>query len=311
MSSERSAPAPTVGGQAVLEGVMMRGASSWAVAVRRPGGSVEVSTVPFVSVLARSRVLRLPVVRGAVALGESMGIGLRALRLSIGDEQELSRRTWAGTVALSLALSVALFFLMPAALTRLSGVAGAGGVAFVVAEKLVRVGVFLGYLWLVSRLRDLQRLFAYHGAEHKAIACLEAGLPLTPAAAAGCPRLHPRCGTSFLLLVMVIGVVVFAPLGSPSWPVLLASRVVGIPLVAGLAYEAIRWFGRCPSHPVARVLMWPGLQLQRLTTREPSPDQLEVALAALRAVLPPAGTPNVPESRHMRDAGTFAAAQAA
>jgi len=280
----------TVGGQAVLEGVMMRGASTWAVAVRRPDASIDVRTFPLSCGLARHRVQRLPVVRGAVALFASLGIGLRAMRIStdvaLGEvDQPVSRGTWAGTVVAGLALAVGLFFLLPAALTSLSGVGAGSGVAFVVAEKLVRLTVFLVYLGLVSRLPHLQRVFAYHGAEHKVISCFEAGLPLTPERAQRFSRLHPRCGTSFLLVVMVVAIVVFAPLGSPSWPVLIASRVIGIPLIAGLAFEAIRWLARHPARRSVRVLMWPGLQLQRLTTREPDLSQLAVAIAALDAVL--------------------------
>lgn len=285
--ARRDAP---IGGQAVLEGVMMRGVSTWAVAVRRPDETIAVESFPLVSVLRRHRVLRLPVIRGAVALFESLAIGLRALGISANaqvpeGEKDLSGATWAGTVVLALSLSVGLFFLLPAALTNLSGAGEDNGVVFVVVEKVIRIGIFLGYLWLVSRMRDLQRVFQYHGAEHKTISCYEAGLQLTPENAQRFSRLHPRCGTSFLLIVMIVAVVVFAPLGSPSWPVLIASRVIGIPIVAGLAFEAIKWFGRNRTRRWARVLMWPGLQLQRLTTREPSLAQIAVAIAALEAVL--------------------------
>jgi uncharacterized protein YqhQ len=285
--ARRDAP---IGGQAVLEGVMMRGVSTWAVAVRRPDETIAVESFPLVSVLRRHRVLRLPVIRGAVALFESLAIGLRALGISANaqvpeGEKDISGATWAGTVVLALSLSVGLFFLLPAALTNLSGAGEDNGVVFVVVEKVIRIGIFLGYLWLVSRMRDLQRVFQYHGAEHKTISCYEAGLPLTPENAQRFSRLHPRCGTSFLLIVMIVAVVVFAPLGSPSWPVLIASRVIGIPIVAGLAFEAIKWFGRNRTRRWARVLMWPGLQLQRLTTREPSLAQIAVAIAALEAVL--------------------------
>ena len=230
-----------VGGQAVLEGVMMRGVSTWAVAERLPDATIDVQTFPLESVLRRHRLLRLPVVRGAVALVESLGIGLKAMGISanatMGEEgEELSRATWVGTVVAALSLSVGLFFLLPAALTSLSGAGEDSGVVFVVVEKLVRITIFLTYLWLVSRLGHLQRVFQYHGAEHKTISCYEAGLTLTPHNAQRFSRLHPRCGTSFMVLVMVIAIVVFAPLGSPSWPVLIASRVIGIPLIAGLAF---------------------------------------------------------------------------
>jgi uncharacterized protein YqhQ len=156
---------------------------------------------------------------------------------------------------------------------------------FVVIEKLVRIAIFLGYLWLISRMKDLQRVFQYHGAEHKTISCYEAGVELKPENAQQFSRLHPRCGTSFLLLVMVVAIVVFAPLGKLPLPWLLTSRVLGIPIVAGLAFELIKWFGRNRTKRWARVLMWPGMQLQRLTTREPDLSQLAVAIAALEAVL--------------------------
>lgn len=270
---------------------MMRGVRTWAVAVRRPDGTIAVEAFPFSSVLQRHRVLRLPIVRGAVALVESMGTGLRALRLSAelsgqapeGETATVTRREWAIAVAGGLGLAVGLFFLLPAFLTSLAG--PDGGLTFVVAEKVVRLAIFLAYIVLVSRLSHLQRLFALHGAEHQTIAAYEAGGPLTPEVAARQSRLHPRCGTSFLLLVMVIAVVVFAPLGKLPLGWLLLSRVVGIPLVAGLSFEAIKWMGRHRTLGLARALSWPGLQLQRLTTRTPDPAQLAVAIAALEAVL--------------------------
>jgi uncharacterized protein YqhQ len=296
VSADRDLP---IGGQAVLEGVMMRGVSTWAVAVRkRPPddapegtlGEIEVTSEPLVSVLKKHRTLRLPVIRGVVALFESLRIGFRALAISANaqldeDEQEIGGGTWAGTVAFSIALAIGLFFLLPATLTNLMADRIPGSVLFVVIEKLIRISIFLGYLWLISRMKDLQRVFQYHGAEHKVISCHEAGMPLTPENAARFSRLHPRCGTSFLLIVMIVAIFVFAPLGKPDWPVLLASRVIGIPLVAGLAFEVIKLFGRNRRKRWARILMWPGLQLQKLTTRDPDLDQLAVSIAALEAVL--------------------------
>jgi len=307
LMAERDAP---VGGQAVLEGVMMRGISTWAVAVRRPTadeladgeldpragahGEIEVQTFPFTSVLARKRWLRLPLIRGVVALVESMKIGFKALEIAAnaqlppdeqGDRDEIGKGTWAGTVALAMGLAVGLFFLLPVALTSLIKGQLGGSIMFVVVEKLIRITIFLSYLVLLSRLPDLRRVFEYHGAEHKTIACYEAGLPLTPENASRYSRLHPRCGTSFLLIVMVVAIFVFAPLGTPAWYWLFLSRIVGIPIVAGIAFEAIKWFGRNRNRRWARALMWPGLQLQRLTTREPDFAQLAVAIAALEAVL--------------------------
>jgi uncharacterized protein YqhQ len=304
LAAVRDAP---VGGQAVLEGVMMRGVSTWAVAVRAPApaqvadgrrmdsgeaalGDIRVQSFPLVSALKRHRCLRWPIIRGVVALGESLRIGLSALNISAnaqlpdGDE-EISTGTWAGTVVLALALAIGLFFLFPLAITGLFRDALPHSVAFVVVEKLIRISTFLLYLWAISRLRDLQRVFQYHGAEHKTISCHEAGLPLTPENAQRFSRLHPRCGTSFMLIVMIVAVVVFAPLGTPAWYWLVASRIVGIPLVAGLAFEVIKWFGRNRSKRWVRALMMPGMKLQLLTTREPDLGQLAVAIAALEAVL--------------------------
>src|ERR687893_1419533 len=296
-----------IGGQAVLEGVMMRGVSTWAVAVRVPSpeqvadghelepdepalGEIEIHPEPLVSWTRRHRALRLPVIRGVVALVESLKIGYRALAISANAQleeegKEIGGKTWAGTVALSLAFGIGLFFLLPAGITSLFGDALPNSLVFVIIEKVIRIGVFLGYIWLISRMKDLQRVFAYHGAEHKTISCYEAGLPLTPENAQDFSRLHPRCGTSFLLIVMIVAIVVFAPLGTPAWYILLASRVIGIPLVAGLSFEVLKLFGRKRDRAWARALMWPGLQLQRLTTREPDDDQVEVGIAALEAVL--------------------------
>jgi len=306
---EAAADAP-IGGQAVLEGVMMRGISTWAVAVRKPSaeqliaggstskegakGEIEVTSEPLVSWTKRHRLLRLPVVRGVVALAESLKIGFRALGISAnaqappdedGKPTEIGGGAWVGTIAFALLFAVGLFFLLPAGLTNIFRDEIPNSVAFVVIEKLVRVTIFLAYLWLISRMADLQRVFEYHGAEHKTISCYEAGQPLTPENAQQFSRFHPRCGTSFLLLVMIVAIVVFAPLGKLDWQWLFVSRVVGIPIVAGLAFELIKWFGKNRTKSWARVLMWPGMQLQRLTTREPDLSQLAVAIAALGAVL--------------------------
>jgi uncharacterized protein YqhQ len=308
LMAQRDAP---VGGQAVLEGVMMRGVSTWAVAVRKPSaeqlaseerldpregaqGEIEVRSFPLVSILKKHRWMRLPVVRGVFALWESLRIGFRALNISAnaqlppgeqGEDEEIGKGTWAGTVVFAVALAIGLFFLLPVGITSLFKDSLPNSVVFVLVEKAIRITIFLGYLVLISRLPDLRRVFEYHGAEHKTIACFEGGEPLTPENAQRYSRLHPRCGTSFLLIVMIVAIFVFAPLGTPAWYILFPSRVVGIPLVAGIAFEAIKWFGRNRNKRWARVLMWPGLQLQRLTTREPDLSQLAVAIAAMEAVL--------------------------
>jgi uncharacterized protein YqhQ len=182
-------------------------------------------------------------------------------------------------------MAVGLFFLLPVGLTSLARDQLPNSLVFVLVEKVVRITIFLLYLWAVSRLKELRRVFEYHGAEHKTISCYEAGLELTPSNAQRFSRLHPRCGTSFMLVVMVVAVFVFAPLGTPAWYWLFASRIVGIPLVAGLAFEVIKWMGRNRTKRWARALMAPGMKLQLLTTREPDLDQLAVAIAALGAVL--------------------------
>jgi uncharacterized protein YqhQ len=297
-----------IGGQAVLEGVMMRGVSTWAVAVRKPTpeqlhdahghldpttpalGEIEVVSEPLVSWIKRHKLLRLPLVRGVVALAESLKIGFRALGISANaqvedEDEEIGSGTWIGTVVFSVVLAVGLFFIVPVALANLMKGFLPGSLVFVLVEKVIRISIFLVYLWLISRMRDLQRVFEYHGAEHKTISCYEAGLPLTPENAQRFSRLHPRCGTSFLLIVMVVAIVVFAPIGTPAWYWLFVSRVLGIPLVAGLAFELIKLFGKHRDKRWAQILMWPGMQLQKLTTREPDLSQLAVAIAALDAVL--------------------------
>jgi uncharacterized protein YqhQ len=321
LNAQRDAP---VGGQAVLEGVMMRGVSNWAVAVRKPTaeqlgegerspeeaalGEIEVSTFPLVSALSRHRALRLPIVRGVVALGGSLMIGFRALEISAnaqlpveesgdgeaeangeeGEEregQEIPRGVWAGTVVVAMVFAIVLFFLIPVGLTSLIKGQLGSSVLFWLVEGLVRTGIFLGYMLLLSRLRDLRRVFEYHGAEHKTISCFEAGLPLTPANCKRFSRLHPRCGTSFLLVVMIVAIFVFAPIGLPAWYWLVATRILGVPVIAGISFELIKFAGRNRRRRWVQAVMWPGLKLQLLTTREPDLDQLAVAIAALEAVL--------------------------
>ncbi len=294
LTASRDAP---VGGQAVLEGVMMRGVSTWAIAVRKPPpvdrrgpGLVAVQSFPLVSWTKRRRVYRWPVIRGVVALAESLAIGLRALGISANaqlpeEEQEISSKAWAGTVFVALAFAIGVFFVAPVGLTSLIKGQLGSSVAFWAVEGVVRTAIFLGYLVLLSRLPDLRRVFEYHGAEHKVISCYEASDELTPGRAKLYSRLHPRCGTSFLLIVMIMAIFVFAPIGLPAWWVLVLTRILGVPLIAGLSFEVIKWAGRNRRRRWVQALMYPGLQLQKLTTREPDHDELEVAIAALEAVL--------------------------
>jgi uncharacterized protein YqhQ len=289
--ASRDAP---IGGQAVLEGVMMRGVSTWAVAVRKPDGEIELTSEPLVSWAKRYRILRLPVIRGVVALGESLKIGFRALALSAnaqlgedeaGRKEEIGGWMWGVTIALSIALAIGLFFVVPVGATSLIKDQLGSAVLFWLVEGVLRTAIFIAYIVAISRLPDLRRVFEYHGAEHKTISCYEAGDRLVPARAEVYSRLHPRCGTSFLLIVMVLAIFVFAPIGLPEWYWLVLSRILGIPLIAGLSYEVIKWAGRNRRKRWVRALMWPGLMLQNLTTREPDREQLAVAIAALEAVL--------------------------
>ncbi len=364
--AQRDAP---LGGQAVLEGVMMRGVSNWAVAVRKPYlpfapqaevpidgngegaangseiaaggngrvdmtigadghvdraadenghapvdadeplGEIEITSFQLSSPLRRHRILRLPIVRGVVALGESLAIGFRALSVSAnaqlppaegtgegagegedgeqgGEAQEIPAAVWAGTVILAVVFAIGLFFLVPVGITSLiKGQLGDSSVLFWLIEGLVRTAIFLGYMLLLSRLRDLRRVFEYHGAEHKTISCYEAQLELTPVNAQRFSRLHPRCGTSFLLVVMIVAIFVFAPIGLPAWYWLVITRILGVPIIAGISFEIIKFAGRNRRRRWVQALMWPGLKLQLLTTREPDLHQLAVAIAALNAVL--------------------------
>jgi len=281
-----------VGGQAVLEGVMMRGISTWSVACRTPEGKIEVTSEPIVSWAKRHRLLRLPVIRGVVALGESLKIGFKALAISANaqladgeEEEEIGGFTWGLTIVLSLVLAIGLFFVVPVGATSLIKDQLGSPFLFWLVEGVLRTAIFIGYLAAISRLPDLRRVFQYHGAEHKTISCFEASDRLVPARAKEYSRLHPRCGTSFLLIVMVLAIFVFAPIGLPAWYWLVLSRILGIPLIAGLSYEVIKWAGKNRRKRWVRAVMWPGLMLQNLTTREPDEEQLAVAIASLNAVL--------------------------
>jgi uncharacterized protein YqhQ len=286
----------SVGGQAVLEGVMMRTPSSWSVAVRRADGEVATMSAPVQSVAARRRWLRLPVVRGIVALGESLVIGFRALAVSASyaaaDEDgesgedvsaELTRGQLIFAFAVAIGFTVLVFKVSPALITSLLPIDSTG--IFVVVEGVVRVTLLIVYLAAISMIPDLRRVFQYHAAEHKAINAWEDGAELTPEVVQRYSKIHVRCGTAFLLWVMVIAVFVFALVGRPDWPLLIASRILLLPVIAGLAYELIRFGGKHPTNPVVRTLLAPGLWLQALTTREPSLDQVEVSINALRHAL--------------------------
>jgi uncharacterized protein YqhQ len=280
---------------------MMRGPKNWAVAVRKPDGEIANVCRMLESTMARHKLLRLPVVRGVVALGESLTIGFRALAISANyaaaeepeegasaDEiaaakTELSRTQLVIAFAVAIGFALALFKVTPVVLTDLLPISST--VWFVIIEGVIRVSIFITYLVLISMLPDLKRVFQYHGAEHKAINAYEAGEELVPERVQRFSLIHPRCGTAFLLWVMVIAIFVFAFVGRPAWYWLIVSRILLLPVIAGLAYELIRFAGRHAENRALMILLAPGLWLQRLTTREPSLDQLEVSIRALKEVL--------------------------
>jgi uncharacterized protein YqhQ len=286
--------------------VMMRGVKHWSVAVRKPSpeadpetgvtpdraplGPIDVQTFELPTGARRRRLFRLPVIRGVAALGESLGIGLKALGIAANAQmadvdEEISGGIWAGTIVVAVIFAIGLFFVVPVSLTSLIKHQLGSSLLFWLVEGVLRTGIFLGYLLLLSRLRDLRRVFEYHGAEHKVISCYEAGDDLVPERAKQYSRLHPRCGTSFLLIVMIMAIFVFAPIGLPAWWILVTTRILGVPLIAGLSFEVIKWAGRNRRRRWVQMIMYPGLKLQLLTTREPDLDQLAVAIAALDAVL--------------------------
>lgn len=284
----------TFGGQAVLEGVMMRSPSSWAVAVRTPEGDITEVVREIESPMQRRKLWRLPVIRGVIALGESLAIGFKALAISANvasqerDEHgeiqtQISRGQIIFSFALAIGFALMLFKVGPALLTSWLPIEGT--TLFVIVEGLVRVSVFIAYILVISLLPDLRRVFQYHGAEHKTINALEAGEELTPEKVQRFSLIHPRCGTAFLLWVMVIAIFVFAFVGRPEWYYLILSRIVLLPVIAGLAYEVIRYAGMHQDNRVLMTLLAPGLWLQRLTTREPTDDQVEVSICALKRVL--------------------------
>jgi uncharacterized protein YqhQ len=282
-----------VGGQAVIEGVMMRSPSSFAVAVRRGDGSIALLERPFVSITRRVRALGLPILRGAFSLFETLGLGLTALNFSADEmvrtetgKPAKSSAALAGaqlvTLVFSLAVGVLLFIVVPARLAAALGFHDR--VRFGLVDGLFRLLAFVGYLALISQWREMRRVLGYHGAEHKAIHALEAGVPLEPERVQTFSRFHPRCGTTFLFYVVVVSVLVFAGIGRPRGIGDHLLRIAALPLIAGVAFEFIRLSARYGANPVVRALTWPGLQFQRLTTREPDLAMCAVAIAALERV---------------------------
>jgi uncharacterized protein YqhQ len=287
-TSDGAAPTFSVGGQAVLEGVMMRAPLAWAVAVRRPDGQIEAIRNPLPRLSARSRLARIPLVRGVMVLGESLTLGYRALSWSAQkaggeDDEEISKGQIAGSMTVALIFFAALFIIAPAAAAR--ALTRDRSFVYAAVEGLIQLGIFLGYLWLLGRSKEISRVFSYHGAEHMAIHAYEAGDPLDVDRISKYRPEHPRCGTSFLLLVMILAIIIFGLLGRLPWPWLIASRVLGIPVIAGISYEILKFSGTNQDNTVGRVLSAPGLWLQRLTTRVPQFDQIEVAVASMLSSL--------------------------
>ncbi len=278
-----------VGGQAVIEGVMMRGPKSRATAVRDPEGEIRLACVPVHSIADRFPILKKPMFRGSVALIESLVMGIRSLSYSAkmaGEEEEqLSDKELAGTILFAFLLAAVIFIAIPTGAARLFHFVTEDPLFLNLMEGILRLVIFLGYIWGISRMKDIRRVFQYHGAEHKTIHCYEKDLPLTVANVQAQSRLHPRCGTNFLLIVMLVSIFVFAFLGWPNLWMRIVSRIVLLPLVAGISYEIIRLAGSS-ENALVQTAIKPGLWLQYLTTRPPKDDMVEVAIASLKAVLP-------------------------
>ncbi|MEX0800318.1 MAG: DUF1385 domain-containing protein [Dehalococcoidia bacterium] len=277
------------GGQAVIEGVMIRGPRYATVACRRPDGDIAVRREELRG-LYTGPLRRIPLLRGVVVMGETLVLGMRSLvfssNVALGEEEtEVSPLAVGGLGLTALVMVAAVFFVGPLLLTDWLEDTVGNHIVVVVIEGLVRLAILIGYIGLIGLIPDIRRVYAYHGAEHKSIHALEAGDPLEPASVQRHPTAHPRCGTSFLLTVVVVSVIVFAALGSPDLWLRVVSRIVLIPVIASVAYELIRLGGRFYDNPIARALMWPNLALQTLTTRQPDDSQVEVALRALHEVM--------------------------
>ena len=272
----------------------MRSPNFWGMAVRTPAGEMDLRAERFRSITRKSKIFRLPIIRGALSLGETLWLGMKALTLStniaLGEQQELSKKEIAGTLTFALVLGFGLFLVAPVLGTKglgsLVGSSIENPVLFNLVEGIIRITIFIAYLLGITLIsKDIKRFFAYHGAEHKAIKVYERGEELVPENARKLDTSHVRCGTSFVLYVLVLSILVFSLLGVEGWLYMLASRVVVIPLLAGIAFEFIMWSARNQDSTVVRALVWPGLQMQRLTTREPSDDMVEVAMTSLKKVL--------------------------
>ncbi len=323
-----------VGGQALLEGIMMRGRYNWSVAVREPEGGIYLEEHDLASGRPENSWLRWPVIRGVVAFVESLMLGYKALEIAAlhafdesgqgageevfdvegatraegethgdGDDDEafeFGHREMMISMVVGLVLGVGLFVVAPAVITNLIvGEYDRATLTWNLVDGLLRVAVFVFYIWLIGRMNDMKRMFGYHGAEHKAIHCFEHGLPLTPENARSFPRLHVRCGTAFLIMVMIIAIIVYTitplnalisawgvPNGAPKLVLVIIVRILLMPLIAGISYEiTVKWAGSHPENPLVKIILWPGMQMQYLTTREPDDPMIECAIAAMQLVL--------------------------
>jgi uncharacterized protein YqhQ len=272
----------------------MRSPNFWGMAVRTPTGELDLRAERFRSVTRRSKLFRLPIIRGALSLGETLWLGMKALTIStniaLGEEEELSKKEIAATLGFALVLGLGLFLVAPVLGTKgigsFLGSSIENPILFNLVEGALRIAIFIAYLLGITLIsKDVKRFFAYHGAEHKAIKVYERGEELVPKNARKLDTSHVRCGTSFILYVLVLSILVFSLLGVEGWLFMVLSRLIVIPLVAGIAFEFIMWSARHQDNPIVQVLVWPGLQLQRLTTREPTDDMVEVAMASLKKVL--------------------------
>lgn len=284
------------GGQAVMEGVMMRGQGHMALAIREPSGDILIYEEPLTSFFYTHKIARWPFIRGITMLWDTLVLGTRALMKSANvvleeEGEELSPAMIAATLLLSLGLAVALFFVTPVILTGLVDAFVASPLASVIIEGLVRLAFFLAYLLLIGLLPDIRQVFAYHGAEHKTINAYEDGASLDVDTVSRYPKAHRRCGTGFLLIVLVVSILVFGFLGRPDWLWRIGSRILLIPIVSSISYEIVRWGAAHCGNRLVRALMWPTLKLQSLTTREPDRAQLEVSITALKHVLTAEGLP--------------------
>jgi uncharacterized protein YqhQ len=279
------------GGQAVMEGVMMRGKDTWALAVRRPTNEIYIEQNPVKGLAAKYALFRKPLLRGVAALGEALSIGMRALTTSanqaLDEEEKLTTKQMAVSMTLAFVLFIGIFIVLPALGVNFFRKKIDHSITYNAIEGVVRVAIFVAYLFGISFVKEIRRVFMYHGAEHKTIAAFEAGEPvLEPRAVDKYSTLHVRCGTNFLIIVMLLTIVIFSFFGRPALWLRIVERILAIPLIAGISYEALRLGANHGHNPIVRALMKPGLWLQKITTRPPTDDQIEVAIRAFEAVLP-------------------------